>query len=1061
MRADLDQRVAAVLQQQREMASRLEGENPVERHAQAAWEAAIDRSLSGGAGVARPAPPAAPLQPRRELLMRVRVDLGAGRTETILFHRGDDVREVALAFVGAHGLGDRYAPIVAQHIERNLVALAASSPPQRAAPPSRRSTSQSQSSSKRRGASRSRFSGSTAPTPVPASFGDGGANDGGGDADEGEEAKYARLRAEARAFSSASRRSGRPRTSGRSTSRRSASRPATRRRVKAHANARRIEELASPVKKKDMDEVAAAERATKRAGGGGGGGKPGPVFNRLFEEAKHQQEKLERLQREHRATEERGISRPDMSPEKSMQRVRQGRLATDRFYQEAVYQRERLEKRTERHAAEIEKAELRDCTFHPHVNRPAGSDDDEEEEDEGVHSQTSIVDRLYVSGSAKKRIVQERAEKHDELEMEGCVFRPTIDPRSLAIAAKRRDRHHDSLDATDDAGAGSVHQKLYEESIQRRDHLEAIAEHFARIEARECPFVPDIGINRVHGHGGHVRGTSSSQDNNPDAVFERLHAEESLRREKLAQKIEEERRGEMVDPTSGRPLFEPSVGRGPAYERNPDALPVGDYLFDARHDFEDARERLLMEQEYEMKARLQNSFVSTKSLAIIERRQRKGAERIFNQLIDAHGVVHSVKLQSEPLLDARSAVSYGSARAARINTASFGAGLASRVDEVLQHLIDAKTVAYDDALAAKAAKEEQEQATADATNSAQVTMQGRRVKRSLTSKRRGSFFGYNPAIAQAQAKARLAAMSSSYSSSSSSTHAEDAPQSAADLERGFISRADFVDAAMHFGGLVPRFVSTAEPAPLPTFKPVINANSAKLAVKREHKRGGGDVPLHDHLYLDGAANAQRLENLRKESYSASISGCTFKPDLNPSKHRQVPDVWVQQTGEEDVEEEEQEKEKERGGGGGDDVVNEEAFEMAAALSSAKMKMKMKKKNRRKMKGSTSHRRGSFFGYSAAVAKARTLVAGAKAEPSDAWHQKLRGSPMLKRGLPPATLPATPAARARRPPQRVVLTKHPAALAVKSAAAGGGGGGGDIIKQLELATARLLKATQKV
>ena len=97
-----------------------------------------------------------------------------------------------------------------------------------------------------------------------------------------------------------------------------------------------------------MDEVAAAERATKRAGGGGGGGKPGPVFNRLFEEAKHQQEKLERLQREHRATEERGISRPDMSPEKSMQRVRQGRLATDRFYQEAVYQRERLEKRTER-----------------------------------------------------------------------------------------------------------------------------------------------------------------------------------------------------------------------------------------------------------------------------------------------------------------------------------------------------------------------------------------------------------------------------------------------------------------------------------------------------------------------------------------------------------------------------------------------------------------------------------------------------------------------------------------------------------------------------------------
>ena len=124
---DLNARVKAVLEQQRAMAARLD-EDVNERRAQEVWEASIDRSLSGGSPPqpARRAEGAATQKERRrqrkhgELLMRVRVDLGGGRTETIMFHRGDDVRAVALDFVRAHGLGDRYAPVVGEHIERNL-----------------------------------------------------------------------------------------------------------------------------------------------------------------------------------------------------------------------------------------------------------------------------------------------------------------------------------------------------------------------------------------------------------------------------------------------------------------------------------------------------------------------------------------------------------------------------------------------------------------------------------------------------------------------------------------------------------------------------------------------------------------------------------------------------------------------------------------------------------------------------------------------------------------------------------------------------------------------------
>ena len=359
------------------MATRLESGNKGERRAQEVWEAAIDRSLSGDAPPESERHPAASAvaqkqqRKRGELLMRVRVDLGGGRTETILFHRGDGVRAVALDFVRAHSLGDRYAPVVGKHIERNLSVLraapragatAATAAATASSPQARRSAAA------RRSVAHHRFT-SSPPIAVPADFVDGNP-----DAAEGEEAKYARLKREAHALSGRSHAIG----GGRA-----------RRRVKTarSVSVNRLRELSSPVRRFDHDEAAAAAKTRRLKKCGGVAGAAGnattpPVFNRLFKSAAEHQTKLEALQQHYREVSDRGVPPP---PQDRSAARRQGRATTDRLYEDAAEQRRHVAAQAEELAAERSREELEACTFKPHVTVP-----------DDVQPITSIVDRLCV-----------------------------------------------------------------------------------------------------------------------------------------------------------------------------------------------------------------------------------------------------------------------------------------------------------------------------------------------------------------------------------------------------------------------------------------------------------------------------------------------------------------------------------------------------------------------------------------------------------------------------------------------------------------------------------------
>lgn len=68
-----------------------------------------------------------------------------------------------------------------------------------------------------------------------------------------------------------------------------------------------------------------------------------------------------------------------------------------------------------------------------------------------------------------------------------------------------------------------------------------------------------------------------------------------------------------TDPVTGERLFHPKTGRAPkTFTRNAGQLPVGEYLYSMRHEFEDKKEYLaqMEKQELEKKSKTRMSSAS-------------------------------------------------------------------------------------------------------------------------------------------------------------------------------------------------------------------------------------------------------------------------------------------------------------------------------------------------------------------------------------------------------------------------------------------------------------------
>lgn len=266
----------------------------------------------------------------------------------------------------------------------------------------------------------------------------------------------------------------------------------------------------------------------------------------------------------------------------------------------------------------------------------------------------TALSRKPVDPSVTRR---ERSQRAMEEEFQRtCTFRPKINETSEEIvrekleiearaagltASPTKSPAGESVMDMVDADAGELLRQrqrrdpylaLYENAFQTRANKEAREREYMA----QFSFKPDIGVNALW----------APVDESQEAFVERLavskYREFERRREALVDKYAPRNR----DPDTGRELFKPEVGRGPAFNRNERNLPIGDFLYEAHKEHREYLRQLEAQHELEIRERQSRGFVSESSHRALERRKKDTCARIFDALL---------KLQDKVVSDSTSA----------------------------------------------------------------------------------------------------------------------------------------------------------------------------------------------------------------------------------------------------------------------------------------------------------------------------------------------------------------------------------------------------------------------
>jgi len=205
----------------------------------------------------------------------------------------------------------------------------------------------------------------------------------------------------------------------------------------------------------------------------------------------------------------------------------------------------------------------------------------------------------------KKKIENMRQMKAKSA-LEGCTFHPEIDPKSELLMNQRIQR----LKIT-----GSLYDHLYEDA-QRRQERQI---EYNRSLPPGVTFQPDIGSD-------HMRPPN---DDNKEDFVNRLAYSKCYSEKWLSLRRQQE--GVLSQETRSQGDFHPQTGRAPAFERNKDKLPIGDFLY------ESGREKALNSQDDANEERSQPSVpkVGKASQHLFEESKQRMYEDLY-QVLTAH-----------------------------------------------------------------------------------------------------------------------------------------------------------------------------------------------------------------------------------------------------------------------------------------------------------------------------------------------------------------------------------------------------------------------------------------
>ena len=341
------------------------------------------------------------------------------------------------------------------------------------------------------------------------------------------------------------------------------------------------------------------------------------LHDRLHKHAKEKEVKLETIRHEAKTKEIKGIKKTKQKMSWVSQQMTMGRNVGEyenygeRLYVEGILNKERrleLEAKYKREKEEKEQVALRSKPkINPFHNAFEVSSRDAKKE---------IWSRLYEPAHSFKKTKVELMRREKEIkEMEECSFQPRISERSKQIVGQRtRGFHQNNL---------SLHEQLYQEADQRQRRLDRYA----------CWFPEHVTFKPTLSETAGRMDTSEYGD-----VVDRLYAKKeqaTLRVERLRKEI-----ARPYDRKTGQKYFQPVVGRGPEFRRNAAQLPIGDYMYGMRYEFDDKKEFLhTMEEQIRMDM-INSVFITDRSDKLSSRLKRRIFKDIFLKLdTDGDGVI--------------------------------------------------------------------------------------------------------------------------------------------------------------------------------------------------------------------------------------------------------------------------------------------------------------------------------------------------------------------------------------------------------------------------------------
>ena len=350
-----------------------------------------------------------------------------------------------------------------------------------------------------------------------------------------------------------------------------------------------------------------------------------PIHERLHKQAREKKEKLKATLAQEEAKKKKDHLKKKQGMSWVSQQMTLGRNTGEyenygeRLYVEGILNKEKKLELEMRHKKDEEKKLKKSLRSRPEISTAPAS----MEFHKSHGNRKAIWSRLYEPAFQHKNTKVEMMRREKEMqEMEECTFKPKISQRSKQIVGQR-------TRALNQHGI-PLHEQLYQEAEQRQRRLDRYA----------CWF-PDHVTFRPTVSGAKI------DDSDYTDVVDRLYARKEQSRRRLHYLKEELER--PVDHETGQGWFQPKIGRKPQFERNLAKLPIGNYLYGMRYEFDDKKE-FLHEMDEQIRDEMVNQvFTTNRSEKLTERMKQRRFKEIFALLDkDGNGVIDFDEMKHLP-----------------------------------------------------------------------------------------------------------------------------------------------------------------------------------------------------------------------------------------------------------------------------------------------------------------------------------------------------------------------------------------------------------------------------